>query len=345
MYSIDYISLHILIAYKLSRSGSARLCITRMNTSGSVEYFILDGLKDKIVLPIFFTVYVSVLSGNSMIIYLVRTDPKLDTPMYFFLHNLSFSDIVYTSVTIPKMLSVFLTGDKTISKTGCFMQIQFVLWMGLTGRGLLTAMAFDRYVAICNPLRYTTIMTRKLCVLLIFASWTYGALIVLPPVIWATQLPYCGPNVVKHMFCDHSSVLTLACVDTTRNSFFALALALIGLLLTFLLILISYVYIGKAMRRMSMAQKLKAGATCVSHLIVVFISYCSAFFVYISYRVSKFDPEVRIMIALLYSVLTPLLNPIIYSLRNKELQDAMKRAFCKCAVRSEVARKTVPSVA
>ncbi|XP_039549565.1 olfactory receptor 5AN1 [Pimephales promelas] len=316
-----------------------------MNTSGPVEYFILDGLKDRFVLPIFFTVYVSVLCGNGMIIYLVRTDPKLNTPMYFFLHNLSFTDIVFTSVTIPKMLSVFLTEVKTISKTGCFVQMYFFLSFGVTGRALLTVMAFDRYVAICNPLRYTTIMTKRLCVLLIFAAWGFGFVMVLPAAVWATLLPYCRSNVVRHLFCDHSSVVVLACVDTTRNGILSLTNALFALLSTFLFILITYICIGKAMRKMSKAQQLKVAGTCVSHLTVVCISYVSAAFVYISYRVGKFDPDVRIVIAVLYSVLTPLLNPIIYSLRNKELQNAVKRAFCKCTSASKTSRKTVPTVA
>ncbi|XP_016394771.1 LOW QUALITY PROTEIN: olfactory receptor 6N1-like [Sinocyclocheilus rhinocerous] len=344
MCSTDFISLHILYIF-LTRSGSASLHISTMNTSRPVEYFFLEGLKDRYVLPIFYTVYVFVLSGNSMIIYLVRNDPKLNTPLYFFLHNLSFSDIVYTSVTIPKMLSVFLTEIKTISKTGCFLQMYFFLSTGATGRALLTVMAFDRYIAICNPLWYTTIMTTQLCILMIFASWGFGAFMVLPTTIWATQLPYCGPNIVRHMFCDYSSVVSLACIDTTGNGVLSLKNALIAFLRTFLIILISHVCIGKAMRKMSMAQQLKDAATCVSHLTVVFISYISASFVYISYRVARFDPDVRIVIAVLYSVLTPLLNPIIYSLRNTELQDAMKRAFCKCTIASKTTSKTVSSVA
>uniref|UniRef100_A0A671STZ7 Odorant receptor, family B, subfamily 101, member 1 n=1 Tax=Sinocyclocheilus anshuiensis TaxID=1608454 RepID=A0A671STZ7_9TELE len=255
-----------------------------MNTSRPVEYFILEGLKDRYVLPIFFTVYVFVL------------------------------------MTIPKMLSR-----------------QGVL--------CLTVMAFDRYIAICKPLWYTTIMTTQLCILLIFASWGFGAFMVLPTTIWATQLPYCGPNIVRHMFCDYSSVVSLACIDTTRNGILSLTNALIAFLRTFLIILISHVCIGKAMRKMSMAQQLKDAATCVSHLTVVCISYISASFVYISYRVARFDPDVHIVIAVLYSVLTPLLNPIIYSLRNTELQDAMKRAFCKFTIASKTTSKTVPSVA
>ncbi|XP_051537013.1 olfactory receptor 49-like [Myxocyprinus asiaticus] len=314
-----------------------------MNTSGPVEYFILEGLKDKSMLPVFFTVYVSILSGNSIIMYLVKTDPKLNTPMYFFLYNLSFSDIVYTSVTIPNILSIFLTEAKTITKTGCFVQMYFFLSTDVTVRALLTVMAYDRYVAICNPLRYTTIMTKQVCLLLIFASWGFGAVTVLPSAIWATQLPYCGPKIVKHMFCDHSSVVILACTDTTRNGFVGLSAALFSLLSTFFLILTSYIYIGKAIKRMGTAEQLKALGTCVSHLIVVCISYVSALCVYISYRVGKFDPDVRIIIAVMYSVITPLLNPIIYSLRNKELQDAMKRAFSRFTIVSKTTRKTVPN--
>uniref|UniRef100_A0A8C2CA07 Odorant receptor, family B, subfamily 101, member 1 n=1 Tax=Cyprinus carpio TaxID=7962 RepID=A0A8C2CA07_CYPCA len=176
---------------------------------------------------VFFTVYVFLLSGNSMIsmIYLVRTDPKLDIPTYFFLHNLFFSDIVYTSMTIPKMLSVFLTEIKIISRTG------------LTGRALLTVMAFDWYIAICNPPAVHTIMTRQYCILLIFASWGFGAFMVLPTTIWATQLPYCRPNIVRHMFCSHFSVVSLS-IYTTRNGFWSLTNALIAIYRMFLIILI-----------------------------------------------------------------------------------------------------------
>uniref|UniRef100_A0A671SSD9 Odorant receptor, family B, subfamily 101, member 1 n=1 Tax=Sinocyclocheilus anshuiensis TaxID=1608454 RepID=A0A671SSD9_9TELE len=228
---------------------------------------------------------------------------------YQYVLPIFFTVYVFVLMTIPKMLSVFLTEIKTISKTGCFLQMYFFLSTGATGR----------------PLWYTTIMTTQLCILLIFASWGFGAFMVLPTTIWATQLPYCGPNIVRHMFCDYSSVVSLACIDTTRNGILSLTNALIAFLRTFLIILISHVCIGKAMRKMSMAQQLKDAATCVSHLTVVCISYISASFVYISYRVARFDPDVHIVIAVLYSVLTPLLNPIIYSLRNTELQDAMKR--------------------
>ncbi|XP_072518646.1 LOW QUALITY PROTEIN: olfactory receptor 4B13-like [Salminus brasiliensis] len=300
-----------------------------MNMSEPVTFFIIEGLKDKymILFPIFLTMYVLILGGNSLIIYLVRTDPKLNSPMYFFLHNLSFCDIIYTSTTIPNMLSGFLVEVKTISKAGCFAQMYIFLSLTVTGRALLTVMAFDRYLAICKPLHYTLIMTRKVCYLLIFSAWVFGWFIPFTSLILALPLPFCGPNIVKHIFCDHTSLVRLACTDTARNNVVSLSFALFGIIFTFLLILASYILIGKAIRKMGSVEQLKAAATCVSHLIVVCISYVSAACVYISYRVATFDPDVRLIIAVLYSVLTPLLNPFIYSLRNKELQDAMKRAF------------------
>uniref|UniRef100_A0A3B4DYZ4 G-protein coupled receptors family 1 profile domain-containing protein n=1 Tax=Pygocentrus nattereri TaxID=42514 RepID=A0A3B4DYZ4_PYGNA len=302
---------------------------SEMNATESVTLFIIEGFKDRhlILFTVFLTMYVLILGGNSMIIYLVRTDSKLKSPMYFFLHNLSFSDMIYTSVTIPNMLSGFLVEVKTVSKVGCFVQMIFFLSMAVTGRALLTVMAFDRYLAICHPLRYTSIMTRRIRYLLIFLAWLFGWTLIVPAMSLALPLPFCGPNIVKHIFCDHTSVVRLACTDTTRNNIVSLTFALFAIISTFLLILASYICIGKTISKMGSAERLKAAATCVSHLIVVCISYVSASCVYISYRVATFDPDVRLIIAVLYSVLTPLLNPFIYSLRNKELQDALKRAF------------------
>uniref|UniRef100_A0A8B9KN23 G-protein coupled receptors family 1 profile domain-containing protein n=2 Tax=Astyanax mexicanus TaxID=7994 RepID=A0A8B9KN23_ASTMX len=322
------------------------LALGEMNKSEPVTFFIIEGLKDKylILFAIFLAIYVLILGGNCMIIYLVRTDPKLNSPMYFFLHNLSFCDIVYTSSTIPNMLSGFLVEVKTISKAGCFAQMYVFLSLAVTGRGLLTVMAFDRYLAICNPLRYSSIMTKKVCYLLIVSAWVFGLFIPFTSLIIALPLPFCGPNVVKHIFCDHTSLVRLACTDTSRNNVISLTFALFAIISTFLLILTSYILIGKTIHKMGPAEQFKAAATCVSHLIVVCISYVSAACVYISYRVATFDPDVRLIIAVLYSVLTPLLNPFIYSLRNKELQDAMKRAFCRCSTASKMVRKTVPSV-
>ncbi|XP_076836575.1 olfactory receptor 6N1-like [Brachyhypopomus gauderio] len=302
-----------------------------MNTTEAVTFFIIEGLKDKymILFSVFLTIYVLVLGGNSMIMYITRTDSKLHSPMYFFLDNLSLCDIIYTTVTIPNMLSGFLVEVKTISKTGCFVQMYFFLSMTVTGRALLTVMAYDRYLAICHPLHYMSVMTRKVRFLLLFLAWAFGWIMPLPALILALPLPFCGPNIVKHIFCDHSSVVNLACTNTSRNSLISLIIALVGLIGTFLLILASYISIAKAISRMGSAERLKALGTCGSHLIVVCISYVSASCVYISYRVTLFDSDIRLVVAVLYSVLTPLLNPFIYSLRNKELQCALKRAFSR----------------
>ncbi|XP_019903836.3 olfactory receptor 1052 [Esox lucius] len=299
----------------------------------SVTFFILQGLgslgeKKMILFVIFLLAYTIILGGNSMIIYLVRTDPKLGSPMYFFLHNLSFVDMVYTTVTIPNMLSGFLTDVKIVSFPGCFLQMYSFIQLGLTDRALLTVMAYDRYVAICNPLRYTTVMTRPVRLLLIVGAWTFGAFFTLPAITMATQRSYCGPNVVRHCWCDPSSLRVLVCGDTQVENMVSLSSAVISLLTTGLLILISYILIVMAIAKMGATQRLKAFTTCVAHLTVVTISYTSAAFVYISYRVGNISPEVRIIVSVLYSILTPFLNPMIYSLRNKELRDAIKRAFC-----------------
>ncbi|XP_061105665.1 olfactory receptor 6N1 [Conger conger] len=305
-----------------------------MNTSETISEFIilgLSGFKDNktLLFVIFLLAYTVILGGNIMIIYLVRTDARLNSPMYFFLHNLSFVDIIYTSVTIPNMLSGLLTETKSISVPGCFLQMYWFISMAVTGRSLLTVMAFDRYVAICNPLRYTAIMTRKVRVLLICGAWGFGMACTLPAVSMASRLPYCGPNRVRHCFCDPSSVMRLTCGDAAAASRVSLSCAAVALLVTLALILASYASIGASICRMgSWEVRRKALGTCASHLTVASVSYGSAAFVYTSYRVGGFSADVRIVVAILYSGLTPLLNPVIYSLRNRELRDAVRRTFC-----------------
>uniref|UniRef100_A0A667Z247 Odorant receptor, family 6, subfamily AT, member 1 n=1 Tax=Myripristis murdjan TaxID=586833 RepID=A0A667Z247_9TELE len=259
----------------------------------------------------------------------VLTDPTLSSAMYFFLRNLSFVDIVYTTVTIPNMLSGLLIAPNTISVPGCFFQMYFFIQLAVTGRGILTVMAYDRYVAICNPLRYAAIMTQPVRLLLITAAWTFGAFCTLPAAAMAWHRPYCGPNVVRHGWCDPSSVRRLACANTSVDSILSLSFAMVALLTTGALILTSYILIGISVSKMNAAERLKAFSTCAAHLTVVTISYGSASFVYISYRVGNFAPEVRVIVAVLYSALTPFLNPIIYSLRNKALKEAIRRTFCR----------------
>uniref|UniRef100_A0A8D0A850 Odorant receptor, family 6, subfamily AT, member 1 n=1 Tax=Sander lucioperca TaxID=283035 RepID=A0A8D0A850_SANLU len=291
-----------------------------------VTFFIIEGLAslgDKKI--IFFVIlllgYITILGGNSMIIFAL-TDPKLNSPMYFFLYNLSFVDIVYTTTTIPQMLAGFLTDMNTISYAGCFFQMYFFVQLAVTGRSMLTVMAYDRYVAICNPLRYTAIMTRPVRLLLIAGAWSFGTCCTLPAFSMSLLRSYCGPNVVKHGWCDPSSVRRLVCGDTSVDG---------------VLILTSYVLIGVSISKMGVAQRLKAFGTCAAHLTVVFISYSSASFVYISYRV-------RIIVSVLYAALTPFLNPMIYSLRNKELRESIIRTLGRFRPSAVLPRKDINTV-
>ncbi|XP_026184712.1 olfactory receptor 13C2-like [Mastacembelus armatus] len=314
-----------------------------------VTFFILQGLsslgeKQMILFVILLLGYIVILGGNSMIIFVTLTDPKLDSPMYFFLANLSFVDIVFTTTSIPKMLSGFLSEVSTISVPGCFLQMHFFMQLGLTGLEILTVMAYDRYVAICNPLHYTSIMTRPVQLLLITGAWTFSAVCTLPATIIVINKPYCGPNIVAHGWCDLFTVRQLACADITLDSIIFVCLGLVSLLTTGGLILTSYVLIGVSLSRMAVTQRLKAFRTCSAHLTVVTITYSSASFVYISYRVGNFSVEVCIIVAVLYAALCPFLYPLIYSLRNKELQESIRRTVRRFRSAAVSAMKDVNKV-
>ncbi|XP_049448673.1 olfactory receptor 10J4-like [Epinephelus fuscoguttatus] len=287
--------------------------------------------------------YIIILGGNSMIIFVVLTDSKLNSPMYFFLSNLSFVDILFTTTTIPKMLSGLLTDMNTISVPGCFLQMHFFVQLGVTDCAILTVMAYDRYVAICNPLRYTAVMTRPVRLLLIAGAWSLGfSMLAATSMTW--QRLYCGPSVVRNGWCDLSSVRQLVCGNTTIDNIVSISFAILALLTTGVLILTSYILIGVSISRMGVAQRLKAFRTCAAHLTVVSISYSSASFVFISYRVGKFSPEDRIIVSVLFSALTPFLNPMIYSLRNKELRESIRRTLSRFRSAAVLPTKDVNTV-
>ncbi|XP_063781996.1 putative olfactory receptor 2B8 [Pseudophryne corroboree] len=293
-----------------------------------VEEFILLGLTSQpnmqiALFVIFFICYVISLFGNIIIIIISRASPRLHTPMYFFLSNLSFLDIWHTSSFLPKMLIHFLSIRKSISFDGCFTQMFIHLSLGGTECYLLLAMAYDRYAAICRPLHYTTVMNPILCIKMAAGSWIGGIINSLIHTVLALQLPFCGPNVINHFFCEVPSVLELACADASLNKtviFFCAILVVMG---PFFLILITYGYIISSIIKISTSVgRRKAFSTCASHIIVVSLFYGTIIFMYMrpgSAHVHKQDK----MASLFYSVVTPMMNPLIYTLRNKDVKAAL----------------------
>ncbi|XP_013918573.1 PREDICTED: olfactory receptor 10A4-like [Thamnophis sirtalis] len=245
--------------------------------------------------------------------------------MYFFLRNLSLLDICFNSVIVPKMLGDLILQKKTISYIGCFTQLYFFFFFGTVECCLLAAMAYDRYVAICNPLRYPEIMNRKVCFQLAATSWFLAFPNSTVSAVTVFSVPFCGPNAVNHFFCDSPPLLELACADTYIVQIEALTTTVIFIVFPFLLILFTYVCIIIAILRMSSAEgRKKAFSTCSSHLLVVTLFYGTAISTYFNPK-SKYSPDTKKFLSLSYTVITPTLNPIIYSLRNKEVKAAMKR--------------------
>ncbi|XP_034282054.1 olfactory receptor 6N2 [Pantherophis guttatus] len=270
-------------------------------------------------------VYVFTIFGNLLIFTIIRTDCRLHTPMYFFISILSFLEIWYTATTIPKMLSNLLSERKSISFTGCLLQTYFFHSLGATECYLLTAMAYDRYLAICKPLRYPSVMTTKLCAQMAASCWICGFMCPVTEVILVSKLPFCGPNRIKHIFCDFPPLLSLACTDTSINVLVDFAVNAFIILVTFSFIMVSYAKIIQTVLKIQTAEsREKAFSTCASHLTVVLLFFGSIIFMYVRLKTS-YSLEYDRAFAVIYAVLTPLVNPIIYSLRNKEILRAIKR--------------------
>ncbi|XP_027715503.1 olfactory receptor 13C2-like [Vombatus ursinus] len=293
-----------------------------------LEFFLLGLSKHPNVEIVLFVlclgIYLVILLGNSSLITLSILDSNLHTPMYFFLSNLSFMDIFGTSSFVPFMLVNFLSVRKTISFPGCALQMYLTLALGTTECVLLAMMAFDRYVAICNPLRYTIIMNMRVCVQLAALSWIVGSVNSLLQTILALRLSFCGNN-IDHFFCEILAVLKLACVDISFNAFVIMVAAALVTLTPGLFILISYVFILATILRLNSAEgRKKAFSTCSAHLAVVIIFFGTILFMYLKPKAK--DPDSDKLIALFYGAVTSMLNPIIYSLRNKEVKAAVKKA-------------------
>ena len=269
--------------------------------------------------------YLTTLLGNMILISITILDSRLHTPMYFFLSNLSCLDIWYTSSAFPPMLINFVSGENTISFLGCAAQMYFSLAMGSTECVLLSMMAYDRYVAICNPLRYPTIINKRVCVQIAAGSWVTGCFTALVETVFVLQLSLCGRSVISHFACEILAVLKLVCVDTSKAQLIILVFTILLVPMPMLLICISYAFIlSNILRISSVDGQSKAFSACAAHLSVVVLFYGTALSMYL--KPSAIDSqEIDKFIALVYGALTPMLNPIIYSLRNKEVKAAVKK--------------------
>ncbi|XP_006865197.1 PREDICTED: olfactory receptor 4B1-like [Chrysochloris asiatica] len=275
---------------------------------------------------VFLPVYLATLVGNGLIVLTVNVSKSLNSPMYFFLNYLSLVEISYSSTVVPKFITDLLTKIKTISLEGCLTQIFFFHFFGLTEILLLTVMAYDRYVAICKPLHYTTIMSRPVCHLLVAISWLGGIIHSVIQILVTVQLPFCGPNVIDHYFCDLHPLFKIACTDTFVDGVIILAISGLISVISFLILVSSYIVILVNLRNHSAEGRRKALSTCASHITVVILFFGPAIFLYMRPS-STFTADK--LVAVFYTVITPMLNPIIYTLRNAEVKNAMRRLWGK----------------
>ncbi|XP_036620500.1 olfactory receptor 4B1-like [Trichosurus vulpecula] len=302
-----------------------------MAVTNNVTQFIFTGLfQDReaqiVSFVVFLPVYMATMLGNGLIILIVNTTKSLNSPMYFFLSHLSLVEICYSSSTVPKFISGILAENKTISFDGCMTQLFFFHVFGVAEILLLTVMAYDRYVAICKPLHYMTIMSRPVCHVLVFSSWMGGMFHSVVQLLVTVQLPFCGPNVIDHYFCDLEPLFKLACTDTFVAGFIVFVDSGLFTVISLLFLISSYVVILVHLRNQSAEGRHKALSTCASHITVVLLFFVPGIFVYL--RTSSTFTEDK-LVAVFYTMITPMLNPIIYSLRNAEVKIATKRLWRK----------------
>ncbi|XP_067397545.1 olfactory receptor 6N1-like [Emydura macquarii macquarii] len=309
----------------------------------TITEFILLGfgkLSDLQILlfVLFLVICIATVATNTLMVVLVATDRHLHTPMYFLLGNLSCLETCYASAILPRMLASLLTRDRTISLSACFTQYFFFAFLGATECHLLAAMSYDRYLAICKPLHYSTLMSTKLCLQLAAGSWVNGCLATTIFVLFLSQLIFCGPNKIDHFYCDPIPMLELSCSDTHLVLLLDFIIACVVTLLPFLLTLTSYAsLITTILRIPSATGRQRAFSTCSSHLIVVTVFYGTIMIVYLLPKHESLRGLNKVF-ALCYTVLTPLINPLIYSLRNREVKEALRKAICKCGFRKTMQR-------
>ena len=303
------------------------------NKTGISE-FILLGLSEEVLLQpllfwIFLFMYLVTFIGNLLIILAIITDSHLHTPMYFFLFNLSFSDMCFTSTTIPKMLWNIQTQSQVITYEGCIVQMYFFMLFGILDNILLTVMAYDRFAAICHPLQYVIIMNPKFCDLLLLTSWLVSVLDSLLHGLMILRLSFCTKLEIHHFFCELYEVVQLACSDTFLNDLMIYFASGVLVIVPLTGILFSYSKIVSSILKISSTRgKYKAFSTCVSHLSTVSLFYGTSLGVYLS-SASTQNSRVTAITSVMYTVVTPMLNPFIYSLKNKDIKQALKTLFSR----------------
>ncbi|KAM6216355.1 olfactory receptor 9K2-like [Rhynchocyon petersi] len=297
-----------------------------------VTDFILVGFRVRpelhiLLFLIFLLVYAMVLLGNIGMMAIIITDPRLNTPMYFFLGNLSFIDLFYSSVIAPKALINFWSESKSISFAGCLTQHLLYALFIVTEGFLLAAMAYDRFIAICNPLLYSVQMSTRLCTQLVSGSYVCGCITSVLQTSITFNLSYCASRVIDHFYCDTRPLQRISCSDIFLNKMVSFSLACIIIFPTIVIIVVSYMYIVSAVLKIRSAEgRKKTFSTCTSHLVVVSVLYGAVFFMYLT--PNRF-PELSKVASLCYTLVTPMLNPLIYSLRNKEVKDALRTLLKK----------------
>ncbi|XP_039081091.1 olfactory receptor 6C2-like [Hyaena hyaena] len=304
--------------------------------NSTVTTFILLGLTDdpelQVLIFIFlFCTYMLSATGNLTIITLTFVDPRLQTPMYFFLQNFSFLEVSFTTACIPRYLYNIATGDKVITYNACVIQVFFTDLFAVTEFFLLAIMSYDRYVAICKPLHYVTIMSSRVCRSLMFSCWLAGLLVITSPLSLGLNLKFCDSNVIDHFLCDASPLLKISCSDTWLMEQTVLICAVLTLILTLICVVLSYTSIIKTILGFpSVQQRKKAFSTCSSHMIVVSITYGTCMFIYMN-PTAKEEVTINKAVSLLISSVSPMLNPFIYTLRNKQVKKAFSDSIKRIA--------------
>ncbi|XP_025769051.1 olfactory receptor 1J1-like isoform X1 [Puma concolor] len=302
----------------------------RRENQSSVSEFLLLGLpirpeQQAMFFALFLGMYLSTVLGNLLIILLIRLDSRLHTPMYFFLSHLAFTDVSFSSVTVPKMLMNMHAKYKSISYAGCISQTYFFIFCADLDSFLITSMAYDRYVAICHPLHYTIVMSQSICVMLVAGSWVIACACALLHTLLLAQLSFCADHTVPHFFCDLAALLKLSCSDTSLNQLVIFTAGLTAIMLPFLCIVVSYGHIGATILRVPSSKGIcKALSTCGSHLSVVTLYYGAIIGLYFLPSSNNTNNK-NLIASLMYTVVTPMLNPFIYSLRNKDMKGALRK--------------------